>query len=144
DHSQFFDEWRIEGDFVQAIQDVACGFRCAGPMDWIDLYQNRVARIALANERSNGRVAGVAAVPIGLPVNFNCLVHRREARGCEQCVDGELRITEYSPASRLDIGRSNEDPDRRFPQATEIDAFSQDVAQGIESSQSEVVGREHA
>src|SRR6185312_14078008 len=42
DHAQFLEQHAVEGDLVEAIENVACGARRAVPMHRIDLNQNRV------------------------------------------------------------------------------------------------------
>ena len=49
--------------------------------------------------RRDGGVAGIAAVPITLAVDLDCLEHGREARRCEQHVRRDLVVSEHPTAA---------------------------------------------
>ena len=86
DHPQFLQERGIEGDLVEAVHDLLGGARRARALDRIDRHDQRVLRGAFAHERRHGRVAGIAAIPIGLAVDLDRLEQRRQAGRGEEDV----------------------------------------------------------
>ena len=101
-------------------------------------------RAAFAYQRRDGRIAGIAAVPIALAVDLDGLEHGRQAGRREQHVRRDLAVAEHPAAAGADIGGGDEELDRRSRQPVEIDDLGQDVAQRIGAARAEVVGREHA
>jgi hypothetical protein len=96
-----------------------------------------------AYQRRDGRIAGIAAIPIAFAVDLDRLEHGREAGRRQQHVRRDLAVSEHPAASGADIGGSDEQLDRCSGQPVEIDDLGQDVAQGIGAARTEVVGREH-
>ena len=108
----------------------------------IDLDQDHVARVALAHQRRDGRVAGVAAVPVGLAVDLDRLEHRRQAGRGEQHVRRDFLVAEHPSAPGVHVGRGDEELDRRLGEMREIDALLEDLADRIKADRVEVVGRD--
>src|SRR6516164_493186 len=65
DGAVFRDQRRIEGDFIEAVHDLAGGGWRLLPHQRIDLHDHHVFGLGGAKERKDHRVAQVAAVPIG-------------------------------------------------------------------------------
>ena len=118
--------------------------RRARPFHGIDLNQDRVARRTFANERRDGGIAGIPAVPIGLAIDLDGLKHRRQASRRKQDVWRELGIAEHASAARVHIGGGDEQLYGRLREALEIDAVCQDLGQRVDPTRIEIVGREHA
>ena len=101
-------------------------------------------RFALANERGQRRIAGIAAVPIGLAVDLDRLKHGRQAGRSEQDVRRHGVVLEHFASAGAHIGRGDEQVDRRLRQDLEIDQLGKNLAQGILAHRIEVVGRHQA
>ena len=52
DHAQFLHERRVEGNLVEAVEDIARRPRCIQPLARIDLDQDGIMRVALADKRA--------------------------------------------------------------------------------------------
>ena len=117
--------------------------RGAWSFDGIDLHQDRIVRGALPDQRGNGGIARISAIPIGLAVDLDGLKHRRQAGGGEQDLRRQLGVAEM-PAPGVHIGCGDEQLDRRLGEVPEVDAVGEDVAQRIGAMRIEVIGREDA
>ena len=119
--------------------------RDARALDRIDGDQDRVVRHAFLDQRRHGRIAGIAAVPIGLAVDLDRLEHGRQAGRGEQHVGRQLGVAEHARPSGAHVGRRDEELDRRRGEAREIDrARTSTLRQRIGPAEVEVVGREEA
>ena len=98
----------VEGDLVEAIENVARGARRAVPMHRIDLNENRVLGGAFAHQRGDGGIAGIAAVPIRLAVDLDGLKHGRQARRGEQDVRRDGVVAKHVAAAGMHIGGGDE------------------------------------
>ena len=142
DHLQLLEQHGVEGDLVEAAEDVARRARRAGTLDGIDLHQDGVARLALAHQRGDGRIAGIAAVPVGIAVDLDGLEHVWQAGRRQQRIDRQISVAEHPSAAGTHVGRGHEQLDRPLGQMREIDGFGEDGAQGIGPARVQVVGRE--
>ena len=143
-HPELLQDHGVERHFVQAVQDVGGAARDARPLDRVDGNENRVLRFALADERGQRRIAGIAAVPIGLAVDLDRLEHRRQTGRGEQDVGRHGVVLEHLAASGAHIGRGDEEMDRRLRQDLEIDQLGKDLAQRILAHRIDVIGRHQA
>lgn len=91
------------------------------PLDGVDLDEDRVARTALPHERGDCRIACIAAIPVALAVDFNCLKHRRQAGGSEQHVGRDILVAEHTALASTYACGSNEQLDRRIRQPPKVD-----------------------
>ena len=89
--------------------------------------------IAFADQRRDGRIAGIAAVPVCLSIDFDRLVHRGKTGRGKQHVRSDLAITEDASATGAHLRGGDEQLDRRAGEPVEIDALGQNVAQRIEA-----------
>src|SRR5581483_65106 len=80
DRAEFGYERSVEGNFVDAVKDIACGLRCLVPLYRICLHKNDVVRLARAEKREERRVTDIAAVPVRRAANLDRLEHKGEAR----------------------------------------------------------------
>ena len=71
---------------------------------------------AFAHQGGQGRVARVAAVPIGLAVDLDRLEHGRQAGRGQHHVGRDLRVAEHAAAAGVDVGGGDEQLDRRSRQ----------------------------
>src|SRR5262249_35735949 len=132
----------VEGHFVQAAEDLARRPWRTGPFAGIDLHQDGIAGVALTNERGHGGIARVPAVPVGVTVDLDRLEERWQAGRRKQDVGGNLGVAKDPAASGADVGRGDEQLDRRARQAREVDALVEDRFQWIAATRIEVVRRE--
>ena len=79
-HAQFLHQRRVEGNLVEAVQNIARRSWRRPALSWIDLDKDGIMRVALANQRRDGRIAGEAAVPIGFAVDLDRPKHAWEGR----------------------------------------------------------------
>ena len=117
-HAQLLEQGRIEGDLVDAVDDVTGRARRARALDRIDLNQDRIVRRAVADQRRDGGIARIAAVPIGLAVDLDGLKQRRQAGGGEQHLGRQVGVAENVPAPGVHIGGRDEQLHLRFGDAT--------------------------
>ena len=143
-HPELLQDHGVERHLVQAVQDVGRAARHPRALYRIDRNQNRVLRFALPNERGQRRIAGIAAVPIGLAVDLDRLEHRRQTGRGEQNIRRHGVVLEHLAASGAHIGRGNEQMDRRLGQDLEVDELGKDLAQRILTHRIQVVGRHQA
>src|SRR5579863_10026740 len=108
DHAQFLQQRSVERDFVQPVEDFARGAWRARSVEWIDGDEKSVLRLALADERGDRRVAGVAAIPIGLAIDLDRLEKSRKAGGRKQNLGRKLRVAKHPPATGVYVCRRHE------------------------------------
>ena len=70
----------VEGDLVDAVEDLGRRPRHLGPRDRVDVHHDDVGRFALVDQREDGGIAHVAAVPVGLAVDLHRLEHAGAGR----------------------------------------------------------------
>ena len=99
-------------------------------------------RFALADERGNCRITGVAAIPIGLAFDFDRLEHRRQAGRSEEHLGRNLRVAKYAAAARSNVGGGYKQSDRSPRDLTKVDTLGENVAQGIGALLAKIVRRE--
>jgi hypothetical protein len=133
DHAELFEQHRIEGDLVQAVEDVPRRARIALPLDGIDLHQDGIPRFAFAHERRDRGVSGIAAVPIVLAIDLDGLEESGQARRGEEHVGRNLAVAEHPSPAGVDVGRGDEQLDLASCQPLEIDGLGQDLVKRIGS-----------
>ena len=106
--------------------------------------ENGILRLALPDERRDRGIARIAAVPVGFAVDLDGLEHRGQTSRGEQNLRCNSVVPEDPTASGPNIGRSDEEFDRRLRQALEIDQIGQDLVQWIGTPRIQVVGRKQA
>ncbi len=79
DRAQFLHQAGIEGDFIQPVLNFVGRPGNFRSRKRIDLDNYDVAGLGLIDERENRGVAHVAAIPIGLAIDFNRLEQKRQA-----------------------------------------------------------------
>jgi hypothetical protein len=126
----------------QPIENLGGGARRVRPFARVDLDQDGVVRIAFANERRDGRIAGISAIPIRLAADLDGAKHRRQAGRGEQHVGADVGVAENPPAAGAHAGRGDEELDRRTGEPFKVDAFDENFAQRIVSERIEIVRRE--
>src|ERR1700726_2030558 len=102
-HAQLLQERRVEGDFVEAVQDIACCFWCVPALPRIDLNQDGIMRVALADKRRDSRIPSETAVSIGLTVNLDSPEHRGKARGGQKHLRRDLAVAKDSSTASVHV-----------------------------------------
>src|SRR5205807_2781724 len=74
---------RIEADLVDPIYDLWCGLRDLRAFRGIDVHDDDVAALTFVNEREQGGIAHISAVPIELAVDLHRLMQQGKAGGRE-------------------------------------------------------------
>ncbi|MNQ72676.1 hypothetical protein D3C85_873870 [compost metagenome] len=69
DCTQLTHQRRIEADFTDAIKDVSSCNGYAWADEWIDMDNHHIACVAVVNQRENGRISHIAAIPVVLSVD---------------------------------------------------------------------------
>src|SRR5262250_972988 len=98
DHAQLLQQRGVERDFVQPIENFTRRAWRARSVERIDGNEKRVPRLALAYERRDRRVAGVAAIPIRLAIDLYRVEESRKAGGRKQNVGRKLGVAKHAPA----------------------------------------------
>jgi multidrug efflux pump subunit AcrA (membrane-fusion protein) len=99
----------------------------------VDLDQQQVVGRALGDQRHQRRVAGVAAVPVGLAVDLDRLEHERQAGGGHDRDNGQLGLLEDAAPAGAHVGRGDKHLESGATvDPLEIDLGGQQVAQGID------------
>ena len=96
-HAQFLQQNRIEGDLVEAIENVPGGSWRARALDGVDLHENCIVRLTFPHQRRDRGVAGIAAVPIVVALDFDGLEHGRQTGGGEQDIGVISRLRNTRP-----------------------------------------------
>ena len=97
-HAELLQQGRVERNLVDAVDDVARGCGRYWPLTGLTCTRIVSLRRAFADQRRDGGIAGVAAVPIGLAVDLDSLKHQlagRQRRAGPQAVN--LNIAENVP-----------------------------------------------
>src|SRR5215831_9748230 len=128
DHAQFLEQRGVERDLVQPVEDFARGARRPGSFDRVDRDEKRVLRLAVAYERRDRRVAGIAAIPIRLAIDLDRMEESRQAGGRKQDIGRNLGVAKHAPTAGVNVGRRHEQPDRTTRNLREIDRLDQDLA----------------
>src|SRR5436853_478383 len=81
------------------IEDLARRTWRALAFDGIDRNKQCIVRCTFAYQWGDGRIARIAAVPIGLAVDLYGLKQRRQAGGRQQHIRRELIVSEYAAAA---------------------------------------------
>src|SRR6267378_6269709 len=143
-HAQFLHERRVEGNFVEAVQNISCRLRCLPALLWIDLDQDGIMRVALSDQRRNGGIPCEAAVPIRFALDLDSLEHCGKARRGQKHLGSYLAVAKDSSAAGVHVCGGDKKLDRRCYEALEIDTFGQYLAKGVKTRGVEVVRREYA
>jgi hypothetical protein len=143
-HAQFLHQRRVEGNLVEPVEDLVGRARQVRPFARIDLHQDGVVRVAFAHQRRQGRITGIAAIPVRFAVDLDRMEHGRQAGRGKQDVGGDLLVAEDTAAAGAHTGRGDEQPDGSAGQPVEIDAFGEHRAQRVEAERIEIIGRNHA
>ena len=88
-----FSRVAIEGDLIQTVEDPPAERGVPSRSTGLTAMSNVSCDVALAHQRGDGRIAGVAAIPVGFAVDFYRLEQGRQASRREQpsVVISELR-----------------------------------------------------
>src|SRR5262249_60741995 len=133
DRARVAHERRIEGYLIYAIEDSGRGFGPVWACDRIDVDHDDVAGLTLIDEREDGGIAHIAAVPIGLSIDFHGLEQQRQTGRCHYRVRRDLGIAEEPHLASAHVGGIEEELDgRALAQTYEIHRLLEDVAQRIE------------
>ena len=131
-HAQLLQQNCIEGDLVEAIEDLPGGLWRARALDGVDLHENCIVRLTFPHQGRDRGVAGIAAVPIILALDFDGLEHGRQTGGGEQHVGRDLTVAEHPALAGTNICGGDKQLDRRLPEPLEVDAFRKDLPQRVE------------
>src|SRR5947209_8048013 len=103
------------------------------PLDGIDVNDNDILRSLPIDERKNGWIAHIAAVPIELPIDFHGLKERRQTSRRQHRIDRNGWRLEYLELAGSNIGRIEEQASsvRRAVQLGEVDDLEQRILQRI-------------
>ena len=96
DHPQFLQQHGVEGDLVDAVQDIACRAWGARALDRVDLHHDRIVRPAFTHERRDGRVTRIAAILVGLAVDLDGLEEGRQSGRGDQDIRAQIVIAEHA------------------------------------------------
>ena len=104
-------------------------------MERVDLDQDDITGFAFIDQRKERRVAHVAAVPIGLAVDFDSLEKERQAGRGHHAVERDRRFPKDFRPAGADVGRGQKDFEAtRAVDPVEVDAAGDDVANGLKSN----------
>src|SRR5271157_659761 len=133
ERAELFEQAGIECDLVQSVLNVSCRLRNIRAVERVDLDQDDVAGIAFVDEREEGRITHVTAIPISLSVDFDGFEHEWQTSRRHDAVEPNLGLPENLRLAGADIGRcqKNFEP-LRVVDRVEVDALTDDVAQGVE------------
>src|SRR6202521_3804537 len=81
DGAEFREQRGVEGDLIDAVEDIARRLRRVFAFHRIGLHQQNVVGARGAEQRKQRRIADVAAVPVGLALDLDGVEEEREARG---------------------------------------------------------------
>src|SRR5215469_8095066 len=133
ERTQFLQQARIECYLVQPVLDVAGGLRNIRAIKRVDLDHDDIARIAFVDQRKEGRIAHIAAIPVGFSVDFHRLEKERQARRRHDAVEVDARLPKDLWPTGADIGRGQEQLEiARIVDGVEVDARGDNVTQWIE------------
>ncbi len=108
-HAQLLQKNGIEGHLVQPVENLRGRARRFVAFDRVDLNKNGVLRFALPDEGGDRRIAGIAAVPVGLAVDLYGLEHGWKTGRGEQNVRRYGAVLEHVTAASPDIGGGDEE-----------------------------------
>src|SRR5262245_21890089 len=134
DHSELLEQRGVERNLVQAIENFAGSSGRAGAFDGINGDKKCVLRFTLADERRDCRVAGIAAVPIWLSVDFDSLKQRRQTGRGQKDLGRNLGVAENAPTAGSNAGRGPKQADRGVCDCVEVDRVGQSLLRGVGSS----------
>src|SRR5215204_4075163 len=96
--------------------------RCRAPLDRVDLHQQNVVALDVVEQRVEGRVTRVAAVPVRLALNLNRLEDGWQASRGHDVSGGELLALKDVALAGPDVRGCDEQLDAlRRAQALEVD-----------------------
>jgi hypothetical protein len=95
----------VEGDLIQAILNLVRGTGHLVALDRVDLDDDDVGTGGLVEQRKQGGIAHVAAVPIRHPVDFHRLKQIGQACRGHDVIGGEFSTFENLDLAGLEIGR---------------------------------------
>ena len=142
DAAHLRDQAGVEGQIVRAVGDFGRRGRTAGALERVDLHQQHVAGFAHLQQRADGGVGRVAAVPIGLAVDLGRLKQLRQAGRGHHGRRREPLATEDLGAAGFDVGGGDEHARRlQLLQPLEIDFALDQLAQRVDVERVGLVGR---
>ena len=145
DGAKFADQRGIEGDFVDAVHDLARRRRRRLPHQRIDLHHEHILGRRGAEKRKDHRIAEIAAVPIRHAVDLDRAKQYRQAGRGHHRVGGDFFARKNTHAAGLHIGRRNKELQSGIgAQRVEIDEALDQILQRIDVEGIDVVGREIA
>jgi len=101
-------------------------------------------RLGFTDQRCDRWIARETSIPIRFAIDLYCLKHRRQTGGGQEYVSRDFRIAKDVPAAGSYIGCRYEKLDRRSAEPGKVNAFSENIAQRIESVWIEIVWREYS
>jgi hypothetical protein len=111
-------------------------------MSRADLDHDDVARIAFIDEREEGRITHVTPIPISLAVDFDGFEHKGQTSRRHHAVEPNPGLPENLRPAGTDIGCGQKDFEAlAVVDGVEVDALTDDVAQGIEIHRIGIIGR---
>ncbi|EWS55571.1 hypothetical protein X551_01584 [Methylibium sp. T29] len=134
----------VEGDLGQAVDDLDTAGRRPLVLQRVDLHQQDVERLGVVDQRVDRRVAGVAAIPVGLPVDRHGLEDERQAGGGQQRIDRQVLAGEDVGLAAAHAGSRDEQRDVATPQRVLVDMPPGHVAQRVQVQRVELIGAEGA
>ena len=145
DHPHFRRQRRVEGDLVDAVQDVLGRRRRGAPHQRIDLHHQHVGAVHPAQQRKDRRVAGVAAVPVRHAVDLDGAKHVGQRGRRHHRVGGDLLAREHAELAGVHVGRRDEQPQLlALADRVEVDEAFDQVLQRIDVERIEIVGRQES
>src|ERR1700693_1424954 len=130
DGAEFRQQRGVEGDLVDAVEDIARRLRRVFAFHRIGLHQKDVVGARGAEQRKQRRIADVAAVPIGLSIDLDGVEQKREAGGRHHHVGGDLVAAEDAHLAGTHIGGGDEQLDRvALAHRLEVDHALDDLLQ---------------
>jgi hypothetical protein len=105
----------------ETVQNLAGATRNPLTLDRVDRDQNGVMRFALPHQRGQRRIAGIAAVPVGLAVDLDRLKHRRQAGRREQDVRRHRVVLEHFASAGANVSGGDEQVNGRLREQLKID-----------------------
>jgi NADPH:quinone reductase-like Zn-dependent oxidoreductase len=133
EHPHLPHEMRAESQLDNAGLDLFDGAGRLVTLQRAQQHQQHIARIAVVEQREDGRIGGVAAVPVGLAFDLYRMVDLGQAGRGEQHVQGEFAFAEHTQLAGVGLcGTDKQLEGTGRAQPVEVDLCRDQVAQGIE------------
>ena len=99
----------VEADFVDPAHDFARACRHFAALARIDLNNQGVLRCGRAQKRNEGRIGGIATVPIRDTFNFHRSEEQRKSGRGNDGLCAHLRACKYAQLSSVDVRSGDEE-----------------------------------